>query len=346
METFHFKRGFASDNNAGVHPAVLEAVAAVNNGHCLAYGHDPVTRAAEEKFCALFGQKVEVFFVFNGTGANVLALASALRSHQAVICSHLAHLHVDECGAPEKFIGSKLLPLPTPDGKLTPAIAEKALGGRGDEHRVQPAALSVSQSTELGTIYTPDEIAALAAFARENKLLFHIDGARIANALATLDVPVAQAVAGADVVVFGGAKNGLLCGEAVVFLDTELANDFLYLRKQAMQLSAKMRFISAQFLTLLENDLWLNNARRANAMARRLADGLSAVPEIQITQPTQANGVFAIFPRAWIEILQEESFFYVWNETANEVRLMCSFDTREEDVDNFIESLRRLRNKQ
>lgn len=346
MQEWSFPAGFASDNNAGVHPEVLAAIASINKGHCLAYGHDAVTRAAEQAFQKLFGKPVEVFFVFNGTGANVLALSAMTKSYHAVICTQYAHLYVDECGAPEKFAHTKLLPLPTHNGKLTPEIVARALTGRGDEHRVQPRVVSLSQSTEVGTVYSIAETKSLVDFANKNGLYTHIDGARLANAVVAQNCSVAELTEGIDVVVFGGTKNGLLFGEALVFLNTALAHDFLYLRKQSMQLASKMRFIAVQFLALLENDLWRKNAQHANQMASHLAQALQRFPEIQLTQVPEANGVFATLPPEWIAPLQAQSFFYVWDEFKHEVRLMCSFDTQMKDIDNFILAIEKLSKKE
>ncbi len=331
-------RSFASDNNAGVHPELLAAIAAANDGHVLAYGDDPFTARAVEAFRSHLGPGVEVFFVFNGTGANVLGIQAVTRPHEAVICADLAHINVDECGAPERFSGSKLLGVPAPGGKVTPAAVAERLHGIGVQHHVQPRVVSISQSSEYGTVYTPGEVRELAAFAHDNGLLLHMDGARIANAAAALDLPLraVTADAGVDVLTFGGTKNGLLGGEAVVFFDPALAAEFRFIRKQGMQLASKMRFVAAQFDALLRTDLWLRNARHANAMARRLGLGLGAIPDVTLTQPVEANAVFAVLPRRAIAPLQGESYFHVWDEPRNEVRLMCSFDTTADDVDRFV----------
>jgi threonine aldolase len=336
-------RSFASDNNAGVHPEILAAITAANDGHVRAYGDDPCTARAVEAFRAHFGPATEVFFVFNGTGANVLGIQALVRPHEAVICADLAHINVDECGAPERFTGCKLLGVPAPDGKLTPAAVEGRLRGIGDQHHVQPRVVSISQSSEYGTVYTPDEIRALADFAHAHGLLLHMDGARISNAAAALDLPLraVTADAGVDVLSFGGTKNGLLGGEAVVLFDPAHAERFRFIRKQGMQLSSKMRFVAAQFEALVGTDLWLRSARHANAMARRLGDGLRRIPGVTVTQSVDANAVFAILPRGRIPALQAEAFFYVWDETRDEVRLMASFDTTEDDVDRFVSAVAR-----
>ena len=337
-------RSFASDNNAGAHPEVLAAIARANVGHVKAYGDDPYTAAAVGRFRAELGEQAEVFFVFGGTGANVTGLQALLRSHQAIVCSEYSHIHVDECGAPEKFIGSKLLTLQPPDGKLTPALVATRVRGVGDQHHVQPRVVSITQATEYGTVYTAAEIAALAAYAHGNGMLLHVDGARIANAAAALGVPLRAFItdAGVDVLSFGGTKNGILGGEAVIFLDPALARDARFVRKQAMQLPSKMRFVAAQFDALLTDGLWLRSAAHANAMARRLADGVGGIAGVTVTQRVDANAVFAILPRECIAPLQEEFFFYVWDEVRSEVRWMASFDTTGDDVDRFVAAVSRV----
>lgn len=336
-------RSFASDNNAGVHPEILAAIAAANEGHVRAYGDDPYTARAVDAFRSQFGPAVEVFFVFNGTGANVLGIQALVRPHEAVICADLAHINVDECGAPERFTGCKLLGVPAPDGKVTPDAVAARLRGIGDQHHVQPRVVSISQSSEYGTVYRPAEIRALADFAHAHGLLLHMDGARIANAAAALDLPLrgVTADAGVDVLSFGGTKNGLLGGEAVVFFDPAHAERFRFIRKQGMQLSSKMRFVAAQFEALVGTDLWLRSARHANAMARRLGEGLRRIPGVTVTQPVDANAVFAILPGGSIPALQAQAYFYVWDDTRDEVRLMASFDTTEDDVDRFLAAVAR-----
>lgn len=332
-------RGFASDNNAGIHPAVLDAIVAANVDHVPAYGADPYTASAIARFHEHFGPDVSVSFVFNGTAANVLGLSSGLRSYQGIICSEYAHIHEDECGAPERFLGSKLLPVAAPGGKLTVDAMSKWIRRIGDQHAVQPAAISLSQTTEYGTVYTIDELRAITAFARAHQLLVHMDGARIANAAVALGVPLRAITrdVGVDVLSFGGTKNGMMAGEAVVIFTPALAADIAFRRKQAMQLASKMRFIAAQFDALLSNDLWARNAAHANAMAARLAKGLRNIPGVTITQPVQANVVFAILPAQHVPTLQAAYPFYVWDERTGEVRLMASFDTTEEDVLGFTE---------
>ena len=336
-------RGFASDNSGGVHPSVLSAIAAVNDGHVLAYGHDPYTQEVERRVAAQFGERTQAFFVFNGSAANVLSLRAACRPWQAAICAESAHVNVDECGAPESIAGVKLLTVPTPDGKLTPELAERRFDRIGDEHVVQPRVLTVSQSTELGTLYQPDELRALADFAHQHGLVLHVDGSRLTNAAAALGVSLAEAstAAGADIVSFGGTKNGLLGGEAVVFADPELADGFLYLRKLTLQLASKMRFVAAQFDAYLSDELWRSNAGHANAMAARLHAAVADIEGVRITRPAQANVVFATLPAEAIAPLQEEFAFYTWDERTGEVRWMCSWDTTEADVDAFAAVIRR-----
>jgi len=330
-------RSFASDNNAGVHPEILKAIAMVNQGHVVGYGADPYTAIMVNTFREHFGADVEVFPVFNGTGANCLSLQALTKSYHAVLCAASAHIYTDECGAPEKFTGCKLIPIPTSDGKLTVELVRHAYHGIGDEHHVQPKVISITQATEMGTVYRPEEIRALAQFAREHALYLHLDGARIANAAASLGQNLRQATRdlGVDVLSFGGTKNGILGGEAVVFFRPEMAEDFLYLRKQAMQLASKMRFISAQLGALLTSDLWLTNAQHSNRMAKLLEAEVRKIPQAKIVYHVEANGVFAKIPHEAIAKIQERYFFYVWNEEESVVRWMCSFDTTEEDVKEF-----------
>lgn len=338
------RRTFASDNNSGAHPAVLAAIAAANEGHVHAYGDDPHTRRAVEVLRGHLGEQAEVFFVFNGTGANVVSLSALLKPYQAVICPDTAHIATDECGAPERFTGSKLIGVPTPDGKLRPSDLPPLLEGMGVEHHVQPRVVSISQVTELGTVYSCEEVRALADAAHAAGLLLHMDGARIANAAAALDVPIRELTtdAGVDVLSFGGTKNGLLFGEAVCFLKPGLVGDGKFVRKNAGQLPSKMRFVAAQFTALYEGDLWRQLASHANAMAARLADGAASVPGVEIAYERGANEVFARVPREHIAALQEVADFYVWSEARSEVRWVASFDTTERDVDGFLEALRGL----
>ena len=330
-------RNFASDNNAGVHPEILEAIARANQGHVVAYGDDPHTRSSIKKFEDRFGPEIEVFFTFNGTGANVLSLQALNRPYHAVLCSEYAHIYTDECGAPEKHTGCKLIPLPHDDGKITLDSVRHAYHGIGDQHHVQARVISITQSTEMGTVYQPDEIKALAGFAHDHGMFLHMDGARIANAAATLGQSLRQATRdlGVDVLSFGGTKNGIMGGEAVVFFNRQLGKDFLYLRKQGMQLASKMRFIAAQFEALLTNDLWRRSAEHANRMARLLEKEISLIPSVKVIWQVQANGVFAQIPRHAVEKIKEKYFFYMWIEEECIVRWMCSFDTTAEDIKDF-----------
>jgi threonine aldolase len=333
--------GFASDNHAGVRPDVIAAVVAANDGHAPAYGGDPWTERAAARFREHFGPTARAFPVFNGTAANVLSLLALTQPWQAVVCARTAHLHVDECGAPERS-GRKLLTVDTRDGRLTPELVEPLLVRIGDEHVIQPRLISITQSTELGTVYTPEAVAELAGWAHTHGMLLHVDGARLCNAAASLGLPLRALTtdAGVDAVSFGGTKNGLMGAEAVILLRDDLGVGFKYLRKQGMQLASKMRYISAQLDALLAGDLWERSAAHANAMARRLADGVRDVPGVEITQPVEANGVFAILPPEATERLQRDWPFYVWDEGTGEVRWMAAWDTTPEDVDAFAADVR------
>jgi threonine aldolase len=337
-------KNFASDNNAGAHPEILKAIAIVNEGYFPAYGDDPYTASAVNKFREHFGPEIDVYFVFIGTAANVLGLKTVTESFNSIICAESAHINVDECGAPEKFIGCKLVTVPTSDGKLTVDQIASQLHTLENQHHNQPKVVSISQSTEYGTVYTQAEIRALAEFAHQYGLLLHVDGARIANAAASLNLKLKEitADAGVDLLSFGGTKNGLIFGEAVIFFNPALSRNFKFLRKQAMQLMSKMRFVAAQFEALLSNDLWLRNAQNANAMARLLAKEIAAVPGVRVTQKVEANAVFALIPPQFIPLIQEKYFFYVWNERTSEVRLMTAFDTTEEDVRDFVRVVREV----
>ena len=332
-------RSFASDNNAGVHKAVLEAIAGANQGHVVGYGDDAYTESAVEEFKRHLGQEIAVYFVFNGTAANVLSLKALTQSYHAVICTEPAHIYTDECGAPEKFTGCKLIPLPAPEGKLTVEAVKSAYHGIGDQHHVQPKVVALTQSTEMGTVYQPKEIRAIAKFAHDRSMYVHLDGARIANAAAALGQTLREATRdlGVDVLSFGGTKNGLMGGEAVIFFNKKLADEFLFVRKQGMQLASKMRFIAVQFKALLEDDLWLTSAQHANRMARLLEQEVRKVRQLEVVYPVEANGVFVKLPRKAIAEIQSRYFFYVWNEEQAVVRWMCSFDTTEGDISEFIE---------
>jgi len=331
------KRGFASDNNSGIHPEILNALSAANEGHAVGYGGDDLTQKAIARFKKEFGEPTDVYFVFNGTGANVLSLSTLTRSFHSIICAETAHIQVDECGAPEKFTGSKLLPVATIKGKITPEGIAKYLHGFDFEHHSQPGIISISQVTELGTVYTVEEIKAITSLAHQYGLFVHMDGARIANAAVALNLPFRSFTvdAGIDVLSFGGTKNGMMLGEAVLFFNPELSKNTKYIRKQSMQLFSKMRFVSAQFLAYFNDDLWKRNATHSNKMARLLELEVLKIPAIQLTQNVEANGVFAIVPPAIIPQLQEKYFFYMWDEHRSEVRWMTSFDTQEEDIFQF-----------
>lgn len=346
MESLHDreKRGFASDNYAGVHPEVLAAIAAANDGHQISYGEDQYTERLAEVMREQFGGQAETFVVFNGTGANVTALTSLVPRWGAVVCTSTAHIHSDEGGAPEKVAGLKLFTVDTTDGKLTPELIDRQAWGMGDEHRAQPAAVSITQTTELGTLYTPAEIRAIADHAHSLGLAVHLDGARIWNAAAALGVPFREftADAGVDVLSFGGTKNGLLGAEAVVVLNPDRAHGMLRLRKSFMQLGSKMRFQSAQLLALFDGGLGIASASHANAMAARLRGALEelALPGLSFAYETQANAVFAVLPNEAADRIRERYRFYDWDRAAGQVRWMTSFDTTEADIDGFVEAIR------
>ncbi len=343
----NISRGFASDNNAGVHPDILKELERANKGHVIGYGDDRYTREAEELFRIIFGAGTEVFFAFTGTAANVLGLSAITRSYNSIITAFTAHIEQDECGAPEKFTGCKILTVDTPDGKLRKEYLAKHLHGFDFEHHSQPKVVSVTQATEMGTIYTPDEIRDVAGFVHDHDMLLHMDGARIANAAASLDLPFRDFTteAGVDILSFGGTKNGMMYGEAVCFLREGLSDGFKYIRKQGMQLASKMRYISAQFITYFKNDLWLQNARHANRMGQRLAEQISGIDGVRITQEVQSNGVFVIIPGEVASAMQKEYFFYPWNEELSEYRLMTSWDTTQKDIEGFAGLLREKMNR-
>lgn len=340
------KRGFGSDNHSGVHPSVLKAIADVNVEHAMAYGEDEYSDEVVNLFKQYFGSQAEVYFAFNGTGANVLCLDSMLRSHNAVVCAETAHIHVDECGAPQRITGAKLLTVKTPDGKLTPELVKTQLHGFGFQHHSQPKVISIAQPTELGTLYTLDEIKALADLAHSYNMYLHIDGARFANAAVALGCTFCQMTTdlGVDALSFGGTKNGLMIGEAVVLLNPKLNEDFLYRRKQAMQLCSKMRFIAAQFKAYFEGELWKENATHSNAMAKMLYNEIKDLKGVEVVYPVEVNGVFVRLKReVWTE-LQKKYFFYDWDEDDNVVRFMCSFDTTKDDIFSFVSTLKTLLN--
>ena len=342
-------RGFASDNYSGIHPEILDAIVQANGAHQIAYGEDLYTARLQEVFASHFGEGVEAFPVFNGTGANVTGLQSMLPRWGAVIATSTAHIHTDEGGAPERVGGFKLLPVVTPDGKLTPELIDQEAWGWGNEHRAQPLVVSITQTTELGTAYTVDEVTAIAEHAHAHGMTLHMDGARISNAAAALGVPLRAFTrdAGVDVLSFGGTKNGMMVGECVLVLNPEASEGLTYLRKLNMQLASKMRFISAQFIALLEGDLWLRNATHANAMAARLRGALEdamasgAITGLSFSQPSESNAIFAVLPPGVADRLRESFRFYDWNPATGEVRWMCGYDTTEEDIDAFVAAVTR-----
>jgi len=336
-------RGFASDNNSGIHPAILEAIVAANAGHVVGYGNDLYTREAEAAIRRHFGDGCYPFFVYGGTGGNVMGLQALVRPYEAVICAETAHIHANECGAAERHAGCKLLTVPTEDGKLTTDLIAQRIVGLGDPHSVQPKVVSITQATELGTVYTAAEVRTIADFVHERGMYLHVDGARFANAVAALGVTLREIStdAGVDVLTFGGTKNGLMLGEAVIVFDERLREGMPFLRMQGMQLSSKMRFISAQFTALLTDDLWLRNAQTANSMASLLASEIRDITTITITQEVQTNAIFARMPREAVEQLRRDYFFYDWDEAASEVRWVCSFDTTAEDVTAFAAAIRK-----
>jgi len=330
-------RGFASDNYAAAHPAVLQAMVDVNEGHQVAYGEDDSTKQLSVLIKQHFGESAEVFPVFNGTGSNVAALSALMERWEAVICASSAHINMDEGGAPEKVAGLKLWTVPTPDGKLTPELIESQAYGFGDVHRSQPKVVSITQSSEYGTVYSVSEIKAITDFAHKHGMFVHLDGARISNAAASLNLPFRAFTTdvGVDVVSFGGTKNGAIAAEAVIALNPRVAEALPFIRKSYMQLASKMRFSSAQLVALLSNDLWLQNAKHSNQMAQLLFKEVSAIPGVTVTKPVQANAVFAILPPEVTERLQKRFRFYVWDPATGEVRWMCSWDTTEDDVGLF-----------
>lgn len=335
-------RGFASDNYAGIHPEVLAALALANGGHQISYGEDDYTANLQRIARTHFGPTAEAFPVFNGTGANVVALQAVTDRWGAVICAESAHINSDEGGAPERVAGLKLLTVPTPDGKLTPELVDRQAYGWEDEHRAMPQVVSITQSTELGTLYTPAEIRAVCEHAHAHGMKVHLDGSRMSNAAAALDVPMRTFTdaAGVDILSWGGTKNGAMLGEAVVVIDQDAVRRMKHLRKQSMQLASKMRFVSVQLEALYAKDLWLRNARHSNEMAQRLAEGVRAVGGVEILHPVQSNAVFARLPHDVTRRLQKRFRFYFWDEAAGDVRWMCAFDTREDDIDAFVAALK------
>jgi threonine aldolase len=333
------RKSFGSDNHAGVHPAILQAIVDANPGDAVAYGADERTEQVTTGLREAFGAD-EAFLVLNGSGANVLGLSLLLRRHEGVICADSAHIYTDECGAPERLIGTKLLAVPAPDGKITPEGIAAHLSGRGDDHRSQPGVVAVTQSTELGTCYTLAELRKIADFCRASDLRVYLDGARLANAAVSLDCSLGELAECADVLSFGGTKNGAMGAEALIVMRPGLAEDVPYLRKQQAQHTSKMRFVAAQFGALLSGDLWHANAAHANAMARRLAEGVDGVDGVDVVHPVQANAVFARLDSRHITALRQEWFFHMWDEQRSVVRWMTAFDTTEADVDAFLSAIR------
>jgi threonine aldolase len=335
------KRGFGSDNNAGVHPDILNEIISINVGHVAGYGHDIYTDEALRIFKEQFGPATETFFVFTGTAANVLGLSGIAHSWNSIVTASTAHLEQDECGAPEKLIGCKVLTVDTPDGKITVELVEKHMHGFDFEHHSQPKIISITQATEMGTVYTSSEIKTIADFAHSRGMFLHMDGARLANAAVSLNLPFKAFTtdAGVDILSFGGTKNGMMFGEAICFLKPGLSDDFKYIRKQGMQLASKMRFISAQYIAYFRDDLWKYSASNSNKMARILSERLKQIIEVKVTQKVQSNGVFVIIPSTVAEKIRNHYFFYPWNEKISEYRLMASWDTTEEDIEGFIKLL-------
>ncbi len=336
------ERFFASDNSSGADPYILEALIRINQGHYHSYGHDDYTKEVKEKFKTLFNSEVDVYFTYNGTGANVLSLSALLRPFEGVLCSDIAHINTDECGALERYIGAKLLPITHENGKIKTEKILPYLQRLDDEHAIQPTVLSLTQPTEYGTLYTLEELAHIRNFARKHNLYIHIDGARLANAAVALEISFAELanISGADVISFGGTKNGLVFGEAAIFFPSVKHENVKFFHKQSMQLSSKTRYIAAQYDVYMEKKIWKKNAIQANAMANYLFEKVKNIKHVLITQPSQCNAIFAKIPKEVIEKIQKDCFFYVWNELTSEVRWMTSFDTTKNDIDSFVRILK------
>lgn len=336
---------FMSDNNSGVDPKIMEAIVNINKSHDYSYGTDETTKEAEDKISELLGKKVDIYFVSTGTVANIIGLSGLLRPYEAVVCADTAHINVDECGALEKFSGSKILPIENKSGKIYKEDVDKLLYSLGDEHQSQPKIISISQTTETGTLYSIDEIKNLADFAHENNMLLHVDGARIANAIVALNTSFEEMITdtGVDLLSFGGTKNGMMIGEAIVSFNKELSKSFKFHRKQGMQLLSKMRFISAQFIAYIDNDLWKKNATNANNMGKYFADELSEFSEIKLQSKPKTNMIFAYMEKGLIEALQKQFDFYVLDEETGLIRLVTSFDTTKEDIDKFIDEIKKIK---
>lgn len=335
-------RSFASDNNSGVHPRVMEALIQANDNHAVGYGDDPWTAAATAKLKEVFGPEADLFFVFNGTGANSVALQAVTRSFHSILCAETAHIHVDECGAPARLTGCALVTIPTPDGKLTPELIRPRLHNFGVCHHSQPKAVYISQVSELGTVYTIDEVRAIADLLHGYGMYLHMDGARLANACAYLNCTMKELTvdAGVDILSFGGTKNGMMMGEAVISFRPEISENLPFFRKQSAQLASKLRYLSAQFIPYLENNLWLENAMKANISAAKVAEALRQYPEIRFTQKIESNQLFFTAPAEALKQLQEKYFFYMWNEEANEARFVTSWDTSGEDIAQLEQTLK------
>lgn len=347
FEDLQFPLSLGSDNHSGVHPKVIEALVAANKGHAHSYGMDPIAIATEKEFKRVFGEPVEVEYVFNGTGANVLAIKNLLQSFESVLVSDVSHLQVDECGAPELLTGCKLIPVPTKSAKITPESLRPFLIRKGDQHFSQPRMLSITQPTELGTCYSLEEIRALKQLCNEHCLYLHVDGARLPNAAAYLNVSLKQLTRdlGVDVLSFGGTKNGLMGAEALVFFNPTLAKNLRYHRKQALQLPSKTRFLAAQFYAFLQNDLYKDIASHVHSLAKELEQKLKQFPEIEITEPVQSNALFVKIPKTWIKPLKEKFFFYVWDEHTSVLRWMFSFDIKSKDIDAIIQAIQEVKSK-
>jgi threonine aldolase len=341
------KKSFASDNYAGMHDDIIHAISNANQGHARSYGEDDYTQKAVAMFKEHFGADISVYFVMTGTAANVLGLSLLLKPYQSIVCAESAHINVDEAGALENYTGSKLLTIKTIDGKITVQDIANNLSDIGNQHKTQPKIISITQGTELGTLYTPEEIKNITHFAHAHGMYVHMDGARLSNAAAALNVSLTALTSevGIDLLSFGGTKNGMMLGEAVIFFNNIVANDFQYIRKQGMQLISKMRFISAQFIALLSDNLWRKNAQHANAMAKLLEKLITEIPQIKISRPVRINAVFAYVNPIHIPLLQEKYSFYVWDENTNEVRWMTSFDTSEKDVIDFVNHIKHVVNQ-
>ncbi|MCB0361441.1 MAG: threonine aldolase [Bdellovibrionales bacterium] len=342
-QQFDFKPGFGSDNHSGVHPLILKSLADCNRGHAHSYGMDEVSKMALQQFYRHFGENIDVHYVFNGTAANVLCLSTLLKPFESVICSDQAHLDQDECGAPEHHLGCKIIPVPTINGKVTPETVAPYIRRRGDQHSTQLRVISIAQPTEVGTVYSLTELEALTQFARDNNLLVHMDGARLANAAVFLKCSFKELTQGVQALSFGGTKNGLFGAEAVILFDGYRSKDFKFIRKQAMQLPSKMRFLSSQFLTYLSEDLWRSIALHSLQTAKYFHEKIADIKEIRLAYPVQSNALFPFIPQEWVKPLKEVAYFYVWDEKKWMMRWMTSFDTETHQIDSFVERINNLR---